>query len=136
MSRFAADFNKMTGQLAAMIKNSAPRMLRWRMSSLLPDGGDWPSAGMLDGVFDTPQQLEMKQLQHLNRLTAKLHLLSRQMPAIWCSMNPPFCLDEGFPSERAAWLTPQADAQSVTIAIQPSPSCPSAAMLFAWGPGI
>jgi hypothetical protein len=34
---------------------------------------------MLDGVFDaSPQQLEMvmKQLQHLNRLTDELHLLS------------------------------------------------------------
>ncbi|MFW8363481.1 two-component sensor histidine kinase, partial [Klebsiella pneumoniae] len=35
--------------------------------------------GMLDGVFDaSPEQLAMvmKQLQHLNRLTDELHLLS------------------------------------------------------------
>jgi hypothetical protein len=48
---------------------------------------------MLDGVFDaSPEQLAMvmKQLQHLNRLTDELHLLSLSDAGIWCWKTSPF----------------------------------------------
>ena len=74
----------------------------------------------------------MKQLQHLNRLTDELHLLSLADAGNLVLDERPFCLDELL-QERAAWLTPQADAQSVTIAIQPSPSCPFRGDAFRMG---
>lgn len=136
MIRFAADFNKMTGQLARYDKElraSHVAMAHELRSPLTAAIGRLQ--GMLDGVFDTqPQQLEMvmKQLQHLNRLTDELHLLSLADAGNLVLDERPFCLDELL-QERAAWLTPQADAQSVTIAIQPSPSCPFRGDAFRMG---
>jgi signal transduction histidine kinase len=103
MIRFAADFNKMTGQLARYDKElraSHVAMAHELRSPLTAAIGRLQ--GMLDGVFDTqPQQLEMvmKQLQHLNRLTDELHLLSWRMPAIWCSMSGHFVWMSSFRSE-------------------------------------
>lgn len=136
MIRFAADFNKMTGQLARYDKElraSHVAMAHELRSPLTAAIGRLQ--GMLDGVFDTqPQQLEMvmKQLQHLNRLTDELHLLSLADAGNLVLDERPFCLDELL-QEQAAWLTPQADAQSVTIAIQPSPSCPFRGDAFRMG---
>ena len=89
MIRFAADFNKMTGQLARYDKElraSHVAMAHELRSPLTAAIGRLQ--GMLDGVFDTqPQQLEMvmKQLQHLNRLNC-ISFPSR-MPAIWSWMT-------------------------------------------------
>ena len=136
MIRFAADFNKMTGQLARYDKElraSHVAMAHELRSPLTAAIGRLQ--GMLDGVFDTqPQQLEMvmKQLQHLNRLTDELHLLSLADAGNLVLDDQPFSLDELL-QERAAWLTPQADAQRVTIAIQPSPSCPFRGDAFRMG---
>ena len=74
----------------------------------------------------------MKQLQHLNRLTDELHLLSLADAGNLVLDDQPFALDELL-QERAAWLTPQADAQRVTIAIQPSPACPFRGDAFRMG---
>ncbi|WP_434783283.1 sensor histidine kinase, partial [Klebsiella pneumoniae] len=76
--------------------------------------------GMMDGVFDaTPEQLGMvmKQLQHLNRLTDELHLLSLADAGNLVLEDRPFRLDELI-QERADWITPQADAQNFTITLR------------------
>jgi signal transduction histidine kinase len=80
MVSFATDFNSMTGQLARYEKElraSHVAMAHELRSPLTAAIGRLQ--GMLDGVFDaSPAQLGMvmKQLQHLNRLTDELHLLS------------------------------------------------------------
>ena len=75
---------------------------------------------MLDGVFDaSPAQLGMvmKQLQHLNRLTDELHLLSLADAGNLVLEDQPFCLDELI-HERAAWIMPQADAHHFRITLR------------------
>lgn len=80
MVSFASDFNTMTVKLARYekeLRTSHVAMAHELRSPLTAAIGRLQ--GMLDGVFDaSPEQLAMvmKQLQHLNRLTDELHLLS------------------------------------------------------------
>ncbi|GKI95179.1 hypothetical protein NUKP18_48670 [Klebsiella variicola] len=91
--------------------------------------------GMLDGVFDaSPEQLAMvmKQLQHLNRLTDELHLLSLSDAGNLVLENEPFRLDELL-KERATWIMPQADAHRFTIRLHHSQACPFKGDTFRMG---
>lgn len=90
---------------------------------------------MLDGVFDaSPEQLAMvmKQLQHLNRLTDELHLLSLSDAGNLVLENEPFRLDELL-KERATWIMPQADAHRFTIRLHHSQACPFKGDTFRMG---
>lgn len=121
MVSFAADFNSMTGQLARYEKElraSHVAMAHELRSPLTAAIGRLQ--GMLDGVFDaSPAQLGMvmKQLQHLNRLTDELHLLSLADAGNLVLEDQPFCLDELI-HERAAWIMPQADAHHFRITLR------------------
>ncbi len=121
MVSFAADFNSMTGQLARYEKElraSHVAMAHELRSPLTAAIGRLQ--GMLDGVFDaSPAQLGMvmKQLQHLNRLTDELHLLSLADAGNLVLEDQPFCLDELI-QERAAWIMPQADAHHFRITLR------------------
>jgi hypothetical protein len=101
MVSFASDFNTMTGKLARYEKELRTHVaMAHELRSLTAAIGRLQ--GMLDGVFDaSPEQLAMvmKQLQHLNRLTDELHLLSlsdagnlvwKTNPFVWMS-----CLRNG-----------------------------------------
>ncbi|PLO79166.1 two-component sensor histidine kinase, partial [Klebsiella quasipneumoniae] len=91
--------------------------------------------GMLDGVFDaSPEQLAMvmKQLQHLNRLTDELHLLSLSDAGNLVLENEPFRLDELL-KERVTWIMPQADAHRFTIRLHHSQACPFKGDTFRMG---
>lgn len=127
MVSFAADFNSMTGQLARYEKElraSHVAMAHELRSPLTAAIGRLQ--GMLDGVFDaSPAQLGMvmKQLQHLNRLTDELHLLSLADAGNLVLEDQPFCLDELI-QERAAWIMPQADAHHFRITLRNPRTCP------------
>ena len=136
MISFAADFNTMTGQLARYEKElraSHVAMAHELRSPLTAAIGRLQ--GMMDGVFDaTPEQLGMvmKQLQHLNRLTDELHLLSLADAGNLVLEDQPFCLDELI-QERADWITPQADAQNFTITLRNPRACPFRGDAFRMG---
>ena len=121
MVSFATDFNSMTGQLARYEKElraSHVAMAHELRSPLTAAIGRLQ--GMLDGVFDaSPAQLGMvmKQLQHLNRLTDELHLLSLADAGNLVLEDQPFCLDELI-QERAAWIMPEADAHHFRITLR------------------
>lgn len=128
MVSFASDFNAMTGKLARYekeLRTSHVAMAHELRSPLTAAIGRLQ--GMLDGVFDaSPEQLAMvmKQLQHLNRLTDELHLLSLSDAGNLVLENEPFRLDELL-KERATWIMPQADAhllQSGFIILRRVPS--------------
>lgn len=103
MVSFASDFNAMTGKLARYekeLRTSHVAMAHELRSPLTAAIGRLQ--GMLDGVFDaSPEQLAMvmKQLQHLNRLTDELHLLSLSDAGNLVLENEPFvwmsCLKNG-----------------------------------------
>ncbi|WIF64454.1 ATP-binding protein [Enterobacter cloacae] len=136
MISFAADFNTMTGQLARYEKElraSHVAMAHELRSPLTAAIGRLQ--GMMDGVFDaTPEQLGMvmKQLQHLNRLTDELHLLSLADAGNLVLEDRPFRLDELI-QERADWITPQADAHNFTITLRNPRPCPFRGDAFRMG---
>lgn len=136
MVSFAADFNTMTRQLARYEKElraSHVAMAHELRSPLTAAIGRLQ--GMLDGVFDaSPEQLGMvmKQLQHLNRLTDELHLLSLADAGNLVLEDQPFCLDELI-EERAAWMMPQADAHNFTITLRNPRACPFSGDAFRMG---
>ncbi|QDI08910.1 Signal transduction histidine-protein kinase BaeS [Klebsiella electrica] len=136
MVSFATDFNTMTRQLARYEKElraSHVAMAHELRSPLTAAIGRLQ--GMLDGVFDaSPEQLGMvmKQLQHLNRLTDELHLLSLADAGNLVLEDQPFCLDELI-EERAAWMTPQADAHNFTITLRNPRACPFSGDAFRMG---
>ncbi len=74
----------------------------------------------------------MKQLQHLNRLTDELHLLSLADAGNLVLEDRPFRLDELI-QERADWITPQADAQNFTITLRNPRACPFRGDAFRMG---
>lgn len=127
MIRFAADFNTMTRQLARYdkeIRASHVAMAHELRSPLTAAIGRLQ--GMLDGVFEaSPQQLTMvmKQLQHLNRLTDKLHLLSLADAGNLVLDDQQFCLLELL-QERAAWMIPQSDVHGMTVRVHGHQPCP------------
>lgn len=136
MISFAADFNTMTGQLARYEKElraSHVAMAHELRSPLTAAIGRLQ--GMMDGVFDaTPEQLSMvmKQLQHLNRLTDELHLLSLAEAGNLVLDDRPFRLDE-LVQERIAWIMPQADAHNVTLTLRNPRPCPFSGDAFRMG---
>ncbi|PJR58988.1 sensor histidine kinase [Raoultella sp. T31] len=136
MVSFAADFNTMTRQLSRYEKElraSHVAMAHELRSPLTAAIGRLQ--GMLDGVFDaSPEQLGMvmKQLQHLNRLTDELHLLSLADAGNLVLEDQPFCLDELI-EERAAWMMPQADAHNFTITLRNPRACPFSGDAFRMG---
>ncbi len=118
-----------------MKKSYVPLMWPWRMSFAPPTAAIGRLQGMLDGVFDaSPEQLAMvmKQLQHLNRLTDELHLLSLSDAGNLVLENEPFRLDELL-KERATWIMPQADAHRFTIRLHHSQACPFKGDTFRMG---
>lgn len=136
MVSFASDFNAMTGKLARYekeLRTSHVAMAHELRSPLTAAIGRLQ--GMLDGVFDaSPEQLAMvmKQLQHLNRLTDELHLLSLSDAGNLVLENEPFRLDELL-KERATWIMPQADAHRFTIRLHHSQACPFKGDTFRMG---
>lgn len=135
MVSFASDFNTMTVKLARYekeLRTSHVAMAHELRSPLTAAIGRLQ--GMLDGVFDaSPEQLAMvmKQLQHLNRLTDELHLLSLSDAGNLVLENEPFYLDELL-KERATWIMPQADAHRFTIRLHHSQACPFKAIRSVW----
>lgn len=136
MVSFASDFNTMTGKLARYekeLRTSHVAMAHELRSPLTAAIGRLQ--GMLDGVFDaSPEQLAMvmKQLQHLNRLTDELHLLSLSDAGNLVLENEPFRLDELL-KERVTWIMPQADAHRFTIRLHHSQACPFKGDTFRMG---
>lgn len=136
MVSFASDFNTMTVKLARYekeLRTSHVAMAHELRSPLTAAIGRLQ--GMLDGVFDaSPEQLAMvmKQLQHLNRLTDELHLLSLSDAGNLVLENEPFYLDELL-KERVTWIMPQADAHRFTIRLHHSQACPFKGDTFRMG---
>jgi len=82
--------------------------------------------GMIDGVFKPePEQLNMvmKQLQHLNRLTDELHLLSLADAGQLSLSKSAIDLTELL-QERAIWLKPQTELTGMKIDITTLRPCP------------
>jgi len=121
------NFNAMTGQLERYdreLRASHVAMAHELRSPLTAAIGRLQ--GMIDGVFKPePEQLNMvmKQLQHLNRLTDELHLLSLADAGQLSLSKSAIDLTELL-QERAIWLKPQTELTGMKIDITTLRPCP------------
>lgn len=126
LAQFTEDFNLMSRQLERYdreLRASHVAMAHELRSPLTAAMGRLQ--GMLDGVFApdlTQLNMVMKQLQHLNRLTDELHLLSlADAGQLTFTLNT-FDLVELL-NERVAWIRPQAVAAAMSINVSaPAPA--------------
>lgn len=136
LAQFTEDFNLMSRQLERYdreLRASHVAMAHELRSPLTAAMGRLQ--GMLDGVFApdlTQLNMVMKQLQHLNRLTDELHLLSlADAGQLTFTLNT-FDLVELL-NERVAWIRPQAVAAAMSINVSAPAPAVFAAIRSEWG---
>ncbi|BCQ36043.1 sensor histidine kinase [Erwinia rhapontici] len=120
LAQFTHDFNLMSQQLERYdreLRTSHVAMAHELRSPLTAAIGRLQ--GMIDGVFEPdPTQLNMvmKQLQHLNRLTDELHLLSLADAGQLSFSLSTFDLTELL-RERVIWMKPQAEGTGMSMSV-------------------
>ncbi|UDQ79142.1 two-component sensor histidine kinase [Erwinia rhapontici] len=127
LAQFTHDFNLMSQQLERYdreLRTSHVAMAHELRSPLTAAIGRLQ--GMIDGVFEPdPGQLNMvmKQLQHLNRLTDELHLLSLADAGQLSFTLSTFDLTELL-RERVIWMKPQAEAAGMNMPVRAAAPAP------------